>query len=100
MDTSVPRVTVCQNNDLWDRFVHPYLSLMSGSNILAHFFVPTLESIAIYLKNVANLCHPLCFTLFSDALDMNTFKVKRHRNSDTEKRQQGITTELPPWNGQ
>ena len=42
MDTSVPRVTVLaslgraslyQNNDPWDIFVHPYLTLMSDSHI-------------------------------------------------------------------
>ena len=32
--------------------------------------------------------------------DMNTHKVKRHRNSDTKNGQQKTTTILPPWNGQ
>ena len=32
--------------------------------------------------------------------NMNTHKVKRHRNSDTKNRQQRTTTKLPPWNGQ
>ena len=32
--------------------------------------------------------------------DMNTRKVKCHRNSDTKNRQQSTTTKLPPWNGQ
>ena len=32
--------------------------------------------------------------------NMNTRKVKRHRNSDTNNRQQRTTTKLPPWNGQ
>ena len=46
MDKSVPQVTVwhhsaeprdiCQKNDPWDRFVHPHLTLMSDSYILAH----------------------------------------------------------------
>ena len=30
--------------------------------------------------------------------NMNTRKVKRHRNSKTKNRQQRITTKLPPWN--
>ena len=40
MDKSVPRVTVWhhsvepQNNGPWDRFVHPYLTLMPYSYIL------------------------------------------------------------------
>ena len=32
--------------------------------------------------------------------NMNTRKVKRHRNSDTKNRRQRTTTKLPPWNGQ
>ena len=32
--------------------------------------------------------------------NMNTHKVKHHRNSDTKNRQQRTTTKLPPWNGQ
>ena len=32
--------------------------------------------------------------------NMNTCKVKRHRNPDTKKRQQKTTTKRPPWNGQ
>ena len=32
--------------------------------------------------------------------NMNTYKVKRHRNSDTKNRQQRTTTKPPPWNGQ
>ena len=32
--------------------------------------------------------------------DMNTHKMKRHRNSDTKNRQQRTKTELPHWNGQ
>ena len=32
--------------------------------------------------------------------NMNTSKVKRHRNSDTRNRQQSTTTKLLPWNGQ
>ena len=32
--------------------------------------------------------------------NMNTRKVKRHRNFDTKNRQQRTTTNLPPWNGQ
>ena len=32
--------------------------------------------------------------------NMNTRKVKRHRNSDTKNRQQRTTAKLPPWNGQ
>ena len=32
--------------------------------------------------------------------NMNTRKVKCHRNSDTKNRQQRSTTKLPPWNGQ
>ena len=31
--------------------------------------------------------------------NMNTPKVKRHRNSDTKNRQQRTTTKQPPWNG-
>ena len=31
--------------------------------------------------------------------NMNTRKVKSHRNSDTKNRQQNTTTKLPPWNG-
>ena len=30
--------------------------------------------------------------------NINTRKVKRHRNSDTKNRQQRRTTKLPPWN--
>ena len=30
--------------------------------------------------------------------NMNTHKVKRHRNPDTKNRQQRTTTKLPPWN--
>ena len=32
--------------------------------------------------------------------NMNTRKVKRHRNYDTKNRQQRTTTKLPHWNGQ
>ena len=32
--------------------------------------------------------------------NMNTRKVKRHRNTDTKNRQQRTTTKLPPLNGQ
>ena len=32
--------------------------------------------------------------------NMNKHIVKRHRNSDTQNRQQRTTTELPTWNGQ
>ena len=49
MDKSVPRVIVQQSlvipkqyNDPWDRFVHPYLTLMSDS-FSCTLFVPTLE---------------------------------------------------------
>ena len=35
MDKSVPRQSlVMPNSDPWDRFVHPYLTLMSDSYIL------------------------------------------------------------------
>ena len=32
--------------------------------------------------------------------NMNSRKVKRHRNSDTKNRYQRTTIILPPWNGQ
>ena len=32
--------------------------------------------------------------------NINTRKVKRHRNSDTKNRQRRTTTKLPSWNGQ
>ena len=32
--------------------------------------------------------------------NIDTRKVKHHRNSDTKNRQQRTTTKLPPWNGQ
>ena len=32
--------------------------------------------------------------------NINTRKVKRHRNSDTKNRQQTTRTKQPPWNGQ
>ena len=32
--------------------------------------------------------------------NMNTHKLKRHRNSDTKNRQQRTATKLSPWNGQ
>ena len=32
--------------------------------------------------------------------NMNTRKVKRHRNSDTKNKKQRTTAKLPHWNGQ
>ena len=97
MDTSVPRVTVWHHSaeprDAKTMTFGTDLSIRTSHLCQIHIFLHTflcqrLNQLQFTLKNAANLRHPLCLTLFSDARDMNTLKAKRHRNSDTENRQQ------------